>query len=281
MPARPNAGGMSVGAFWPSRKSSASNLPGPQLVRTARVVSSGTPSSSLTTERSGAKLTIWPTSRSRLAQPSRRRPMPESEGVVDDRMAEGALEADGAQRRRPRRNPSRRRRRSASAERGSSRDRRDRRGPASGRASASPGSASTSTFSPSARAWFGLSPGPTPPLAAPAMAWWSFRASPQKASSPKVSKRNVRFPSAIERSAWPKTEASDRSGLKRSSASEVVTRAVRRERLPTAMRVSQTEREDMRMTITSAATVHRDSAGSASTEQRVSTGRGGTGESGV
>ena len=57
--------------------------------------------------------------------------------------------------------------------------------------SASPGSASASTFSPTASAVFGLTPGPTPPFLAPAIAWCSCSASPQNASSPNVSKRKI------------------------------------------------------------------------------------------
>ena len=37
----------------------------------------------------------------------------------------------------------------------------------------------------------GVSPGPTPPFAAPAIAWCSLSASPQNASSPNVSKRKM------------------------------------------------------------------------------------------
>ena len=45
------------------------------------------------------------------------------------------------------------------------------------------GSASTSTLRPTASAVFGLTPGPTPPFFAPAIAWCSCSASPQNASS--------------------------------------------------------------------------------------------------
>ena len=61
-PARPNAGGISVAAglpsgrnALPSRNSSASNLPGPQLCSTVRTVASSTPSRSATGCRSGAR----------------------------------------------------------------------------------------------------------------------------------------------------------------------------------------------------------------------------------
>src|SRR6185295_201262 len=43
---------------------------------------------------------------------------------------------------------------------------------------------------------FGLTPGPTPPFAAPAMAWLRCSVSPQNAWSPNVSKRKVCLPSA-------------------------------------------------------------------------------------
>src|SRR5262249_31723814 len=56
------------------------------------------------------------------------------------------------------------------------------------------GSASTSTFSPRASACLGVRPGPTPPFAAPAIAWFRCRVSPQNASSPKVLKRKVCWP---------------------------------------------------------------------------------------
>src|SRR5690242_4852722 len=52
------------------------------------------------------------------------------------------------------------------------------------------GRASTSTFSPTFSAASGLTPSPTPPKRFPCMAWCNFIVSPQKASSPKVSKRN-------------------------------------------------------------------------------------------
>ena len=54
-------------------------------------------------------------------------------------------------------------------------------------AATSAGTASASTFNPTASAVFGLTPGPTPPFAAPAIASCSLSASPQNASSPNVS----------------------------------------------------------------------------------------------
>src|SRR6185369_3328520 len=57
------------------------------------------------------------------------------------------------------------------------------------------GRASTSTLRPRLSAARGLKPGPTPPNCAPSIAWCSFNWSPQKVSSPKVSKRKVWRPS--------------------------------------------------------------------------------------
>jgi hypothetical protein len=60
------------------------------------------------------------------------------------------------------------------------------------------GNASTSTFNPIANAARGLTPGPKPPLAAPAMAL-SICSNPlQKSLSPKSSKRNISFPCATK-----------------------------------------------------------------------------------
>jgi hypothetical protein len=61
------------------------------------------------------------------------------------------------------------------------------------------GRASLSTFRPTASAVLGLTPPPTPPCLSPAIARWSWRVSPQNASLPKVSERNVRRPSSIIR----------------------------------------------------------------------------------
>ena len=56
------------------------------------------------------------------------------------------------------------------------------------------GSASTSTLRPRPSAAVGLTPGPTPPLAEPSIAWCSLIVSPQNASSPNVSKRKTVCP---------------------------------------------------------------------------------------
>jgi hypothetical protein len=63
------------------------------------------------------------------------------------------------------------------------------------------GSAETSTFRPRARACFGESPGPTPPFFSPAIARWSWRAPPQNPSLPNVSLRKVVRPSSRSRRA--------------------------------------------------------------------------------
>src|SRR5262249_20579839 len=59
------------------------------------------------------------------------------------------------------------------------------------------GTISASTLRPTASAVAGLTPGPTPPKRAPAIAWCSFSAPPQNASSPKVSKRKICAPRPI------------------------------------------------------------------------------------
>jgi hypothetical protein len=62
------------------------------------------------------------------------------------------------------------------------------------------GIAVASTLRPSARAVLGLTPGPTPPFFAPAIAWWSRSCPPQNAWSPNVSKRKIRRPRS--KSCW-------------------------------------------------------------------------------
>src|ERR1700674_2363812 len=59
------------------------------------------------------------------------------------------------------------------------------------------GKASASTLRPTDKAVLGLTPGPTPPFFAPAIALWSCKASPQKASLPKVSNRKICLPFSI------------------------------------------------------------------------------------
>jgi len=81
-PAKPNAGGISVQARFPSGRrafpslsSSASKQPGPQLPSTFFSVVASTPRRSVKGLRFGASEMIAPTFRSRLAHPSRRLPM--------------------------------------------------------------------------------------------------------------------------------------------------------------------------------------------------------------
>src|ERR1700682_1953399 len=59
------------------------------------------------------------------------------------------------------------------------------------------GKASASTLRPTDKAVLGLTPGPTPPFFAPAIALWSCKALPQKASLPKVSNRKICLPFSI------------------------------------------------------------------------------------
>ncbi len=71
--------------------------------------------------------------------------------------------------------------------------------PALSCAFSSSGKASASTLRPTAKAVFGLTPAPTPPFFAPAIAWCSCKASPKNASEPKRSKRKIRRPSSSMR----------------------------------------------------------------------------------
>src|SRR6266536_1304189 len=145
--------------------------------------------------RSGASETIAPTFRSRLAQPSSRWPIP------------GANELSTVEWHRAHWMPTERRLppeskkpvrpttafslSSASVTAGSSRS----IVPCWRACLTESGSASTSTFSPTASAVLGLTPGPTPPSLPPSIALWSCSVSPQKAWSPNVSKRKVCWPS--------------------------------------------------------------------------------------
>src|SRR5262249_14301863 len=90
-PPRPNAGGINVAPgtlvavtvpsltclglkALPSRINSASNFPGPQLLRTVLTTAWLTRRRLAIADKSGARATMAPTFRSRLAQPSSRRP---------------------------------------------------------------------------------------------------------------------------------------------------------------------------------------------------------------
>src|SRR5215471_16223982 len=200
-PARPKAGGISVAPErplgWnalPSSSSSASNLPGPHALRTLCTVATLTCSKSAIGCRFGANPMMAPTFRSRLAQPSRRWPMPGTRelSTVEWHSAHSmptelrlpllskkpltpitALSFS-----------------SASVTPGSSR----LTFPARMACCSDSGSAFTSTFSPSASASFGDRPGPMPPCFAPSIVLSSCRVPPQNDWSPNVSKRKVCLP---------------------------------------------------------------------------------------
>src|SRR4051794_32239558 len=171
--------------------SSASNLPGPQDARTFLTVGRSTPSRSVTGLRFGAAEMIAPTLRSRLGQPSRRWPMPGANELL-------TVEWQTAQVRpielsRPVRvkwpltpttalSLSR-----ASVVFGELRSTL----PALIALTTDFGSALASTLRPSFSAVAGLTPGPTPPFALPAIALSSWSAPLQNASSPNVSKRKI------------------------------------------------------------------------------------------
>src|SRR5262245_58428820 len=186
----------------PSLSNSASKRPGPQLARTFLTVSASTSRRSVNGLRFGASEMIAPTFRSRLAQPSRRRPMPganESSTVewqnahwmpIDLTLPFGFVKAVTP--------TTALSLRSAIVVAGSSR-------------STLPdliwlfsalGSTSASTFKPTESAVLGETPGPTPPFLSPAIALCSCSASPQNALLPNVSWRKVLRPSSIIVCAW-------------------------------------------------------------------------------
>ena len=90
------------------------------------------------------------------------------------------------------------------------------------------GSASTSTLSPSSSALFGLTPGPTPPIASPWIASCSRSSSPQNSSSPNVSKRNVCRPSSIIRFACSTMASSWTDRFREAADAKPATRATDR-----------------------------------------------------
>src|SRR5215467_2503303 len=201
MPARPNAGGISVAAErplgWnplPSRSSSASNLPGPHALRTFCTVATSVPSSDAMGCRFGANPIMAPTFRSRLAQPSRRWPMPGTRELstvewhsAHSMPTEFRLPLLSKKPLTPTTALSFS---SASVVAGSFRSTVPLRMPCC----TDLGNAFTSTFSPSASASFGLRPGPMPPCLAPAIVLFRPRVPPQNAWSPNVEKRKVRLP---------------------------------------------------------------------------------------
>src|SRR5215467_4867891 len=222
MPARPKAGGISVAAErpsgWnplPSRSSSASNLPGPHAPRTFCTVATSTPSRLAMGCRFGANPMMAPTFRSRLAQPSRRWPMPGTREL-------STVEWHSAHwmptelrvpllSKKPLTPTTAFSFSSASVTAGSFRS----TFPATMACCSDLGNAFTSTFSPSASAVFGLRPGPMPPCLAPSIVLCRPRTPPQNAWSPKVAKRKVRLPCAISMAlllfAWPATLAPPRA----------------------------------------------------------------------
>ena len=193
MPASPNAGGISTAAdppsglnALPSSSSDASNLPGPQLFKTVLTVSSPTPSRSVNGDRSGASEMTAPTSRSRLAQPSSRRPIPAAK--LSSTVLWHSAHVIPTERRvprstRPRTPTTAFNSSSASVVAGSPRSTSPRRSARLSRC----GSAATSTFSPTASAVAGLTPVPTPPLRVPAIASFNRSRPVQNDSSPNVS----------------------------------------------------------------------------------------------
>src|SRR6185503_1623608 len=217
------AGGSSVAALLPSGRaalpsssSSASNLPGPQLLNTLRTAASSTPSNCANGATLGANAMISPTFRSRFAQPSSRAPIPGANELstvlwhnAQVIPTDSTFPARFVKTRTP---TTALRLSSASVTAGSSRFTR----PARSACTSGGDSARASTLRPNPSAAFGLKPGPTPPLAAPAIAWCNRSAPPQKSSSPNVSKRNVLRPRAICCATFCQTSASLTPG--RSSA---------------------------------------------------------------
>src|SRR6516225_1073978 len=201
IPARPKAGGISAAAErplgWnalPSSSSSASNLPGPHAFSTLWTVATSVCSRSAMGCRLGANPMMAPTFKSRLAQPSRRWPMP------------GARELSTVEWHSAHSIPTELRLpllskkpltpttalsfSSASVTAGSSR----LTFPARMACCSDSGRAFTSTLSPSASAVFGLRTGPLPPCFAPSIVLFSCRVPPQNDWSPNVSKRKVCLP---------------------------------------------------------------------------------------
>src|SRR5215469_1548408 len=200
-PARPKAGGISVAAErplgWnplPSRSSSASNLPGPHALRTLCTVATLTPSRLAMGCRFGANPIMAPTFRSRLAQPSRRWPMPgTSELSTVEWHSAHSMPTElrlPLLSKKPLTPTTALSFRSDSVTAGSSR----LTFPATMACCSDLGNAFTSTLRPNASAVFGLRPGPMPPCFAPSIVLFSCRVPPQNDWSPNVSKRKVCLP---------------------------------------------------------------------------------------
>src|SRR4051794_25993710 len=171
--------------------SSASNLPGPHDARTFLTVGRSTPRRSVTGLRFGAAEMIAPTLRSRLGQPSRRWPMPGANELFTVEWHTAQVNPIDVIRPDREKWPFTPRTAlsliSASVVFGELRSTL----PALIASTTDFGSALASTFRPSLSAVAGLTPGPTPPLAEPAIALSSCNAPLQNASSPKVSKRKI------------------------------------------------------------------------------------------
>src|SRR3954452_10618227 len=186
----------------PSRNSSGLPFPGPQAPRTFLTVAASTPSRSVTGLRFGASDTIAPTFRSRFGQPSSRPPTPGATELL-------TVEWQTAQVR-----PTELIRPlwlkcgltpttalsliSASVVAGEFRSTL----PAFRALSTDFGSALASTLSPTERAVFGLTPGPTPPWLLPAIALSSWSAPLQNWLSPKSSKRKIWRPWLTRDAPW-------------------------------------------------------------------------------
>src|SRR3954447_25851261 len=186
----------------PSRNSSASNLPGPHAARTFLTVSTSVPSRSATGLRLGDNPTIAPTLRSRLGQPSNRRPMPlvNESSTVEWQTAQ-VMPTDvrrlPSPETWPRTPTTALSLSSASVVAGSLRSTL----PALIALTTDLGSLEESTLSPTLSAVFGDTPPPTPPCLAPAIARLSWSTPVQKLSSPKVSCRKTCRPSSSIRCA--------------------------------------------------------------------------------
>src|SRR3954453_15079068 len=187
----------------PSMNSSASNLPGPHDARTFLTVARSTPSRSVTGLRFGAAEMIAPTLRSRFGQPSRRWPTPGATELltVEWQTAQvSPIEVIRPEREKCPLTPTTALSlMSARVVAGESRFTL----PAFSALSTDPGSALASTFRPSDRAVFGLTPGPTPPCERPSIALSSCSAPLQNALSPKSSKRKICRPCVTSAAALP------------------------------------------------------------------------------
>src|SRR5713101_4669549 len=183
---------------FPSRFSSASNFPGPQLASTLRTVASSTPRSFVKNERSAESEMMAPTFRSRFGQPSRRCPIPGANELSTVEWHSAHWMPRVRRPPFPSENPVTPRTafevKRATVTAGSSRFTL----PTLSASIVALDRASTSTLSPTESAALGLTPGPTPPSWAPSMVWCSRSVPPQKSSSPKGANRKDRCCSCIQ-----------------------------------------------------------------------------------